>query len=83
MARKALKPSGLTDEDKLALARRWASGWSPPSNKIFGCLIYKRSSKGFGTLVGNSAWPINGGRCRDDCDAHVVIPARFRRTEVE
>ena len=27
---------------------------------------------------GNNAWPVNDGRCCDDCDASVVIPARLR-----
>lgn len=28
---------------------------------------------------GNNAEPINDGRCCDDCDWEVVIPARIRR----
>lgn len=31
------------------------------------------------TEFGNNAYPINDGRCCDDCNALVVIPARIRR----
>jgi hypothetical protein len=26
---------------------------------------------------GNNAWPVNKGRCCDECNAHVVIPMRL------
>jgi hypothetical protein len=28
---------------------------------------------------GNNAWPVNEGRCCDDCNARHVIPERFAR----
>ena len=28
---------------------------------------------------GNNAWPINNGRCCDDCNEYVVIPARINQ----
>lgn len=31
----------------------------------------------FGWADGNNAHPINGGRCCDDCDMKVVMPARL------
>jgi len=82
MPRKTPKPSGLTDEEKRLLARKWAAGWRPKSDKIFGCSICRKSCKGSGSLVGNSAWPINDGRCCDYCSDNVVIPARMSRMGV-
>ena len=38
------------------------------------CSICQAKYEGWG----NSAWPINDGRCCDSCDAITVIPARFR-----
>lgn len=29
------------------------------------------------TEFGNNAWPINSGRCCDECDDTIVIPARL------
>jgi len=31
------------------------------------------------TEFGNNAWPINKGRCCDECNATVVIPARLNQ----
>ncbi|MGF6427343.1 hypothetical protein [Bradyrhizobium elkanii] len=44
-------------------------------------IVRKRCSICFGPLgrhMGNNADPVNNGRCCDDCDRTVVIPARFR-----
>lgn len=44
------------------------------------CSICKKEYTGFG----NNAEPVNGGRCCDDCNMTVVIPARLnvvRRSE--
>lgn len=30
---------------------------------------------------GNEAWPINNGRCCDECNWTVVLPARVSRTK--
>ena len=38
------------------------------------CSICLQKYEGFG----NNAYPINGGRCCDICDAEVVVPARIR-----
>lgn len=32
----------------------------------------------FGWKYGNNAWPINDGRCCNDCNEMYVIPARCR-----
>jgi hypothetical protein len=71
-----------TDQEKLELLRKWSSGWRPPATRIFLCSICDRSSRGYGTLVGNSAWPVNDGRCCDACDWNVVVPARIKRMEI-
>jgi hypothetical protein len=37
--------------------------------KVFGSSIWDE---------GNNAYPVNEGRCCDDCDSSVVIPARLK-----
>lgn len=32
------------------------------------------------THFGNNAWPINRGRCCDECNATIVIPARLQQS---
>ena len=39
------------------------------------CSICGQKLDGFG----NNAWPVNEGRCCDECDAAVVIPMRIRQ----
>lgn len=38
------------------------------------CTICGKSYRGYG----NSADPVNAGRCCDDCNLHVVVPARIK-----
>lgn len=40
---------------------------------ILQCSICKIHFCGFG----NNPWPVNNGRCCDDCNALMVIPARI------
>lgn len=35
------------------------------------------------TEYGNNAEPINDGRCCDDCDNQIVIPARIQLIRIE
>jgi hypothetical protein len=63
----------VTDQEKRLLARKWAAGWRPKSNRIFGCSICRKSCNGFG----NRAAPVNDGECCDYCNGSVVLPARF------
>jgi hypothetical protein len=44
------------------------------STKIGVCSICHSEYTGYG----NSAWPINDGRCCASCAAHVVLPRRIR-----
>lgn len=37
------------------------------------CSICQRTYVGWG----NNAWPMNAGRCCDDCNSFIVIPARM------
>jgi hypothetical protein len=37
----------------------------------------------YGWDQGNNAEPVNSGRCCDDCDSNVVIPARLMRMKPE
>jgi hypothetical protein len=43
--------------------------------QVFACSICQRSVQGYG----NNAAPINDGRCCDNCNSNVVIPARIER----
>jgi hypothetical protein len=47
----------------------------PPPPYI--CSICQRISAGWG----NNAQPVNDGRCCDQCDSLVVIPARIRQMQ--
>jgi hypothetical protein len=40
------------------------------------CSICQKAYTGYG----NNADPVNSGRCCDDCNALVVIPARIQRS---
>jgi hypothetical protein len=46
-----------------------------PTQEIGTCSI---CGKGYHRW-GNNAWPVNDGRCCDDCNAMEVIPARIAR----
>jgi hypothetical protein len=37
------------------------------------CSICQQPYSGYG----NNAWPVNDGRCCDDCNSSIVIPARL------
>ena len=47
----------------------------PKPGRVKTCSICQATYTGFG----NNAWPVNSGRCCDDCNALVVIPARINR----
>lgn len=32
------------------------------------------------THWGNNAWPVNEGRCCDECNSNIVIPARIQQS---